>query len=157
MVKDCSGPEAAPDIRPLQVMSSKSGCCCCRCGEVYSVRIKCGVCGVNFELRVFSQSNTRTQEEILAFFASHVHAVKNIYSRTRFQTYDGRSRYVGVDFVVQRSSVSWLICSRVVGNGVLCLLYRLFLKGVYIDPLRSIQQLLGVCRFSLCFTINSFM
>lgn len=50
-------------------------------------------------------SDERTQEEILAFFASHVSAVKNIYSKTDFRTYDNSARYMGVDFVVQRTSI----------------------------------------------------
>ncbi|KAK7471816.1 hypothetical protein BaRGS_00035555, partial [Batillaria attramentaria] len=50
-------------------------------------------------------SNERTQEEILAFFASHVSAVKNIYSKTDFRTYDNSVRYMGVDFLVQRTSI----------------------------------------------------
>lgn len=54
------------------------------------------------------QSDERTQEEILAFFANHVSAVKNIYSKTEFHTYDYAMKYVGVDFVVQRTSVSTL-------------------------------------------------
>ncbi|PVD36306.1 hypothetical protein C0Q70_03285 [Pomacea canaliculata] len=51
-------------------------------------------------------SDERTQEEILAFFANHVSAVKNIYSKTEFHTYDYAMKYVGVDFVVQRTSVN---------------------------------------------------
>ncbi|KAK7095891.1 hypothetical protein V1264_005248 [Littorina saxatilis] len=53
-------------------------------------------------------TDARTQEEILAFFASHVSAVKNIYSKTEFRTYDGSMRYIGVDFVVQRTSIMTL-------------------------------------------------
>ncbi|KAL8558282.1 hypothetical protein ACOMHN_063976 [Nucella lapillus] len=53
-------------------------------------------------------SDSRTQEEILAFFASHVSAVKNIYSKTEFRTYDRSLTYIGVDFVVQRTSIMTL-------------------------------------------------
>lgn len=53
-------------------------------------------------------SDERTQEEILAFFANHVSAVKNIYSKTEFHTYDYAMKYVGVDFVVQRTSIMTL-------------------------------------------------
>ena len=74
-----------------------------RCGAINNLLLSL------FRQHCFSvcvQSDTRTQEEILAFFASHVSAVKNIYSKTEFRTYDRSMKYIGVDFVVQRTSVS---------------------------------------------------
>lgn len=52
------------------------------------------------------QSDERAKEEILAFFASHVSALKNIFHRTTFTTYNNDLRYNGINFVVQRTSVS---------------------------------------------------
>ncbi|GFN81219.1 disintegrin and metalloproteinase domain-containing protein 10-like [Plakobranchus ocellatus] len=55
----------------------------------------------------FKQTLTdeRAKEEILAFFASHVSALKNIFHRTVFTTYDNELRYSGINFVVQRTSI----------------------------------------------------
>ncbi|KAH9495674.1 Disintegrin and metalloproteinase domain-containing protein 10 [Bulinus truncatus] len=50
-------------------------------------------------------SDERAKEEILAFFASHVSALKNIFTRTTFTTYNKDLRYNGIDFVVQRTSI----------------------------------------------------
>ncbi|KAK3787925.1 hypothetical protein RRG08_020372 [Elysia crispata] len=55
----------------------------------------------------FKQTLTdeRAKEEILAFFASHVSALKNIFHRTVFTTYNNDLRYSGINFVVQRTSI----------------------------------------------------
>ncbi|GFS23813.1 disintegrin and metalloproteinase domain-containing protein 10, partial [Elysia marginata] len=50
-------------------------------------------------------TDARAKEEILAFFASHVSALKNIFTRTQFTTYNKDLRYSGVNFVVQRTSI----------------------------------------------------
>ncbi|XP_052814652.1 disintegrin and metalloproteinase domain-containing protein 10-like isoform X3 [Mya arenaria] len=45
------------------------------------------------------------KDEILAFFDSHIKAIREIYSKTRFQTYNGDMFYTQVSFVVQRSKI----------------------------------------------------
>ncbi|XP_005111940.2 disintegrin and metalloproteinase domain-containing protein 10 [Aplysia californica] len=50
-------------------------------------------------------TDERVKEEILAFFASHVSALKNIFHRTVFTTYNDDLHYSGVNFVVQRTSI----------------------------------------------------
>ncbi|KAL8586964.1 hypothetical protein ACOMHN_062375 [Nucella lapillus] len=50
-------------------------------------------------------SNAQAEEEILAFFSSHVSAMSRIYSRTVFQTYDGQLQNTGLSFVIHRSTV----------------------------------------------------
>lgn len=48
---------------------------------------------------------TRAKDEILGLFANHVNAIKTIYGDTNFTTYDGSLNYVGVSFVVQRTTI----------------------------------------------------
>ncbi|KAK0067743.1 disintegrin and metalloproteinase domain-containing protein 10 [Biomphalaria pfeifferi] len=50
-------------------------------------------------------SDVRAKEEILAFFASHVGALKKIFYETNFTTYSNDLRYSGINFVVQRTSI----------------------------------------------------
>ncbi|XP_048251257.1 disintegrin and metalloproteinase domain-containing protein 10-like isoform X1 [Haliotis rufescens] len=50
-------------------------------------------------------SDERAKEEILAFFASHVAALKSIYSTTTFNTYDDTMSYKGINFLVQRTRI----------------------------------------------------
>ncbi|XP_046543732.1 disintegrin and metalloproteinase domain-containing protein 10-like isoform X2 [Haliotis rubra] len=50
-------------------------------------------------------SDERAKEEILAFFASHVAALKSIYSTTTFSTYDDSISYKGINFLVQRTRI----------------------------------------------------
>ncbi|KAK6184973.1 hypothetical protein SNE40_007309 [Patella caerulea] len=50
-------------------------------------------------------TDARAKEEILAFFTSHVAAIKDIYSRTSFSTYDKNIIWEGVNFLVQRTTI----------------------------------------------------
>ncbi|CAL1539676.1 unnamed protein product, partial [Lymnaea stagnalis] len=50
-------------------------------------------------------SDERAKEEILAFFANHVNALKRIFLQTTFTTYTQDLRYGGINFVVQRTSI----------------------------------------------------
>ncbi|XP_052265783.1 disintegrin and metalloproteinase domain-containing protein 10-like isoform X5 [Dreissena polymorpha] len=45
------------------------------------------------------------KDEILAFFFSHVKAIKDIYSVTKFQTYSGDMFYTDVSFAAQRTKI----------------------------------------------------
>ncbi|GAB1599513.1 disintegrin and metalloproteinase domain-containing protein 10 isoform X2 [Argonauta hians] len=48
---------------------------------------------------------TQARDEILSLFVNHVNAVKTIYEDTNFSTYDNSLNYVGVSFVVQRTTI----------------------------------------------------
>ncbi|CAI9736049.1 and metalloproteinase domain-containing 10-like isoform X1 [Octopus vulgaris] len=48
---------------------------------------------------------TQARDEILGLFVNHVNAVKSIYEDTNFTTYDGSSYFLGVSFVVQRTTI----------------------------------------------------
>ncbi|XP_041355822.1 disintegrin and metalloproteinase domain-containing protein 10-like isoform X2 [Gigantopelta aegis] len=50
-------------------------------------------------------SDERVTEEIQAFFASHVNAVKTIFSDTLFESYDRKISYSGITFLVQRTKI----------------------------------------------------
>ena len=55
---------------------------------------------------LYFQNPTRARDEILGLFSNHVNAIKTIYGDTNFTTYDGSLGYIGVSFVVQRTTVS---------------------------------------------------
>ena len=70
------------------------------------------------------QSDERATEEIQAFFASHVNAVRTIFGSTTFTTYNKQVSYSGVTFLVQRSKVRTLLL-------FVCLFFGVFFKNVF--------------------------
>ena len=56
-------------------------------------------------LGIYSNNGISAKEDIIGTFATHVDAINNIYSNTRFQTFDGSIVYTGVRFKIQRTSI----------------------------------------------------
>jgi len=54
---------------------------------------------------LYFQNEQLAKDEILAFFASHINAIKKIYEETVFQTYNQDVTYSAVTFAVQRTKV----------------------------------------------------